>query len=329
VIESIVWRAAELTKQLLGFARGGKYEVKPVNLNEIIKVQNHLFGRTKKEITIHEKYAKDLWTVEADQGQIEQVMLNLYINAWQAMPNGGDLFVQTENVALDEEYLRPYAVKPGNYVKISVTDTGVGIDEAIQQKIFDPFFTTKEMGRGTGLGLASVYGIIKNHGGIINVYSVKGHGTTFNIYLLASGKDVVEEKKLSNEVLPGDGTVLLVDDEQLIIDVGTEILKSLGYEVLTARSGKEALDIYSNNRDRIDIVLLDLVMPGMSGGDTFAGLKEMNPDVRVLLSSGYSINGQASFLLKKGCNGFIQKPYNMKDLSQKIHEILTREPLAK
>ncbi len=324
VIESIVWRAAELTRQLLGFARGGKYEVKPVNLNELIKVQNHLFGRTKKEITIHEKYAEDLWTVEADQGQIEQVMLNLYINAWQAMPNGGDLFVQTENAVLDEDYLRPYAVKPGNYVKISVTDTGVGIDEAIQQKIFDPFFTTKEMGRGTGLGLASVYGIIKNHGGIINVYSVTGHGATFNIYLPASGKDVIQaEKKLSDEVLHGEGTVLLVDDEQLIIDVGTEIIKSLGYGVLTARSGKEALAVYTSNRDRIDIVLLDLVMPGLSGGDTFAGLKEINPEVLVLLSSGYSINGQASSMLKQGCSGFIQKPYNMKDLSQKIHEILT------
>ncbi|MBU4261567.1 MAG: PAS domain S-box protein [Proteobacteria bacterium] len=328
-IENIVWRAAELAKQLLGFARGGKYEVKPVNLNEIIKVQNHLFGRTKKEITIHEKFAKDLWTVEADQGQIEQVMLNLYINAWQAMPNGGDLFVQTENVVLDENYLRPYAVKPGNYVKISVTDSGVGIDEAIQQKIFDPFFTIKEMGRGTGLGLASVYGIIKNHGGIIDVYSVKGRGATFHICLPASAKDVIAEKKLSDKVWKGKGTVLLVDDEQLIIDVGTEIIKSLGYEVLTARSGKEALDIYANNRDRIDIVLLDLVMPGMSGGDTFIGLKEINPDVRVLLSSGYSINGQASSMLKQGCDGFIQKPYNMKDLSQKIHEILTREPLAK
>jgi PAS domain S-box-containing protein len=327
-IESIIWRAAELTKQLLGFARGGKYEVKPVNLNELIKVQNHLFGRTKKEITIHEKYAEDLWTVEADQGQIEQVMLNLYINAWQAMPNGGDLFVRTENAVLNEDYLRPYAVKPGNYVKISVTDTGVGIDEAIQQKIFDPFFTTKEMGRGTGLGLASVYGIIKNHGGIINVYSVKGHGATFNICLPASAKDVIQaEKKPSDKVWKGEGTVLLVDDEQLIIDVGTEILKSLGYEVLAARSGKEALDIYTSNRDRVDIVLLDLVMPGLSGGDTFAGLKKINPEVLVLLSSGYSINGQASSMLKQGCSGFIQKPYNMKDLSQKIHEILTRQKM--
>jgi len=322
VIESIVWRAAELTRQLLGFARGGKYEVKPLNLNEIIKVQNHLFGRTKKEITIHEKYEKNLWTVEADQGQIEQVILNLYINAWQAMPGGGDLFIQTENVVLDGTYLRLYAVQPGNYVKISVTDTGVGIDEAIQQKIFDPFFTTKEMGRGTGLGLASAYGIIKNHGGIINVYSVKGHGATFNIYLPASEKVVIEEKTQADEVMKGEGTVLLVDDEQLILDVGTEIIKSLGYEVLTACSGKEAIDIYTGNRDKIDLVLLDLVMPGMSGDDTFARLKEINPDVRILLSSGYSIDGQASRILSKGCDGFIQKPYNMKDLSQKIHDIL-------
>ncbi len=323
-IESIVWRAAELTKQLLGFARGGKYEVNPFNLNEIIKVQNHLFGRTKKEITIHENYEKDLWTVEADQGQIEQVILNLYINAWQAMPKGGELIVHTENVVIDENYLRPNDVEPGNYVKISVTDTGVGIDKTIQQKIFDPFFTTKEMGRGTGLGLASVYGIIKNHGGIINVYSEKGQGATFNIYLPASEKSVIEEKARSEEVLKGEGTVLLVDDEQLIIDVSTEILNSLGYEVLTARCGKEAIDVYANNRDKIVIVLLDQVMPGMSGGDTYTRLKEINPDILVLLSSGYSIDGQASRILKKGCNGFIQKPYNMMDLSHKIHDILTK-----
>lgn len=321
-IESIVWRAAELTKQLLGFARGGKYEVKPLQLNDIIKVRNHLFGRTKKEITLHERLAEDLWTVEADQGQIEQVILNLYINAWQAMPGGGDLYVTTGNVVLDERCRRPYTFKPGRYVRILVTDTGEGIDEAIQQKIFEPFFTTKEMGRGAGLGLAPAYGIVKNHGGTINVYSVKGQGSTFSVYLPASDKPVAAEKTPAEEVMAGEGTVLLVDDEQLILDVGAEMLKGLGYEVLTARNGGEAVAVYENNRDRIDIVLLDLVMPGMSGGDTYDGLKEINPHILVLLSSGYSIDGQASAILKKGCSGFIQKPYNMKDLGRKIHDIL-------
>ena len=187
-IEAYVKSAAELTKQLLSFARGGKYEVKTTDLNEFIKKQNRLFGRTKKEITIRERYEKNLWTVEMDQGQIEQVLLNLYVNSWQAMSRGGDLYIQTENIVIDESFNRPYHVEPGKYVKVSVADTGVGMDEATQQRIFDPFFTTKEIGRSTGLGLASAYGIIKNHGGFIDVYSEKGEGATFNIYLPALKK---------------------------------------------------------------------------------------------------------------------------------------------
>ena len=164
-IEDNVDSAADLTKQLLGFARGGKYEVRPTDLNELVKKQNRMFGRTKKQISIRGKYEKDLWFAEVDRGQIEQVLLNLYVNAWQAMPAGGDLYLETENVTLDENYVKPFAIEPGKYVKISVTDTGTGMDKATRERIFEPFFTTKEMGRGTGLGLASVYGIIKNHGG--------------------------------------------------------------------------------------------------------------------------------------------------------------------
>ncbi|MBW2622740.1 MAG: DUF3365 domain-containing protein, partial [Deltaproteobacteria bacterium] len=164
-IEEYVQNAVELTKDLLGFARGGKYEPRPIDLNELIKHENLMFGRTKKEIKIHGKYNKDLWTVEVDQGQIRQVLMNLYVNAWQAMPGGGDLYTQTENVTLDENYVKFFEIIPGRYVKISVTDTGIGMDEATRERIFDPFFTTHEMGTGTGLGLASVYGIVKNHGG--------------------------------------------------------------------------------------------------------------------------------------------------------------------
>ncbi|GAG21264.1 unnamed protein product, partial [marine sediment metagenome] len=195
-IEEGVKSGAELTRQLLGFARGGKYEVRPTNLNELIENQNHMFGRTKKEITIRGKYEDKPWTVEVDQGQIEQVLLNLYVNAWQAMPGGGDLYIETENVTLDEDYAKPFNMEPGRYVKISVTDSGVGMDEATQQRIFEPFFTTKEMGRGTGLGLASVYGIIRNHGGIISVYSEKGKGTTFEIYLPVSQRELIKEEEL-------------------------------------------------------------------------------------------------------------------------------------
>jgi len=324
-IEDYVKSAADLTKQLLGFARGGKCEVKSTDINELIKKSSSMFGRTKKEIKIHRKYQKDVWTVEADQGQIEQVLMNLYINAWQAMPGDGDLYVQTENVILDEDDVKPFKIEPGRYIKISVTDTGVGMDEATRQKIFDPFFTTKEMGRGTGLGLASAYGIIKNHGGFINVYSEKGEGATFNIYLPASEKEIIEKKKLSKDVLRGSETVLLVDDEDMIIDVSEQLLKKMGYAVLISRSGKEAIDIYEKNKNRIDIVILDMIMPDMSGGDTFDRLKEINPEIKVLLSSGYSITGQATEILERGCDGFIQKPFNMKQLSRKLREILDKD----
>ena len=321
-IEGHVESAADLTRQLLGFARGGKYQVRPTDLNELIKKQNRMFGRTKKEIIINGKYEEDLWSAEIDRGQIEQVLLNLYVNAWQAMPGGGDLYLQTENVTIDENYVKPFAIEPGRYVKISVTDTGVGMDKATQERIFDPFFTTKEMGRGTGLGLASSYGIIKNHGGFINVYSEKGHGATFNVYLPASEKEVIEEKKLAGDTVRGTETVLLVDDENMIIEVAEKLLEQLGYKVLTARSGKEAIEIYEENRQRIDILLLDMIMPDMSGGETYDRLKEINPKAKVLLSSGYSINGQATGILGRGCNGFIQKPFKMKELSQKLREIL-------
>jgi PAS domain S-box-containing protein len=324
-IEDNVKSATNLTKQLLGFARGGKYEVRPTDLNELIKNQNLMFGRTKKEITIREKYEKDLWTVEVDRGQIEQVLLNLYVNAWHAMPGSGDLYTQTENMTLDENYLKPFEIEPGKYVKISVTDNGIGMDEATQQRIFDPFFTTKEMDRGTGLGLASAYGIIKNHGGFINVYSEKGEGTTFNIYLPASEKEVIKETEIKKEVLTGSETVLLVDDEETVINVARSMLEKLGYKVLIAGGGKEAIEIYQANKDKIDIVILDMIMPEMGGGNTYDRLKEINPVLKVLLSSGYSINGQATEILNRGCNGFIQKPFSMKDLSQKIMSVLDKD----
>ena len=321
-IDDYVKSAAELTKQLLGFARGGKYEVKAIDLNEFIKKQNRMFGRARKEINIRGRYEKNLWTVDVDQGQIEQVLLNIYVNAWHAMLGGGDLFVQTENIVIDENYGNPYHVEPGRYAKISVTDNGVGMDEATQQRIFDPFFTTKEMGRGTGLGLASAYGIIKNHKGFINVYSEKGEGTTFNIYFPASEKEAVKEKEKDEELIRGTETVFFVDDENIILDVAKNILKTLGYKVLLARGGVEALQVYKKNQDKIDMVILDMIMPDIGGGETYDKLKEINPGIKVLLSSGYSINGQATKILDRGCNGFIQKPFNMIDLSQKLREIL-------
>ncbi|MBW1868021.1 MAG: PAS domain S-box protein [Deltaproteobacteria bacterium] len=321
-VEDHVKSAADLTRQLLGFARGGKYEVRPTNLNELIKEESRMFGRTKKEIIINDKYEENLWSVEIDRGQIGQVLLNLYVNAWQAMPGGGNLYLETENVTIDENYAKPFSIEPGRYVKISVTDTGVGMDKATQKKIFDPFFTTKEMGRGTGLGLASSYGIVKNHGGFINVYSEKGHGTTFNIYLPASAKKIIEEKQPSGDILRGSETVLFVDDEDMIIEVAEELFKELGYKILIARGGKEAIEIYEKNKERIDMVILDMIMPDMSGSVTYDRLKEIDPHIKVLLSSGYSINGQATEIMDRGCDGFIQKPFKIKELSQKLREML-------
>jgi len=324
-IERYVQRGAELTKQLLGFARGGKYYVKPIDPNELIHNAVRMFGRTRKEIVIHEEYGKDIWSVEADSGQIEQVLLNLFLNASHAMPSGGDLILESENVTLDASAVTPLNLQPGPYVKISVTDNGVGMDEETRQRIFEPFFTTNGMGHGTGLGLASAYGIIKNHDGIIDVDSKKGEGTTFRFYLPASEKDVKKEKHTQVQMLKGPETVLLVDDENLIIEVGVEILKTLGYKALLAKSGQEAVDIYKTNRDAIDIVVLDMIMPGMGGGETYDSLKKINPEVKVLLSSGYSIDGMATDILERGCNQFIQKPFDIKELSQKLREVIDQK----
>ncbi len=323
-IENIVRSGANLTRQLLGFARGGKYEPKLTNLNNLVQRSSEMFGRTKKEMRIQTAFKKDLWAVKIDQGQIEQVLLNLYLNAWQAMPEGGDLYVQTANLMLDEDRVGHYQIRPGKYVKISIADTGVGMDEETLQRIFDPFFTTKEPARGTGLGLASAYGIIKNHGGIIEVWSKKGKGTTFEIFLPASEKAFLEEKE-TQEIFPnGKETVLLVDDEEDVVKVTERLLRRIGYRVLVARNGKEAIEIYERNKARIDIVILDMIMPVISGGEAFDRLKDINPNVRVLLSTGYSLEGEALKILSRGCAGFIQKPFRINLLAQKIREVLDK-----
>jgi len=323
-IESYITRATKLTKQLLGFARGGKYEVKPTNLNDLIEKSSQMFGRTKKEITIYKKYHEQIWTVDVDQSQIDQVLLNIFVNAWQAMPAGGNLYIQTKNEILDENFAGAYGVRPGKYAAISITDTGIGMDEKTLKRVFDPFFTTKEKERGTGLGLASAYGIIKNHGGIIMAESAGGQGASFHIYLPASEKAVIDEVQDNQNILRGSGTILLVDDEEMIVDVGVQVLKKLGYEVLTARHGREAVEVYRQNWQKITMVILDLIMPEMGGGETYDRLKEINPQVKALLSSGYSLDGQASEILKRGCDGFIQKPFGLRELSEKLRQIISK-----
>jgi CheY-like chemotaxis protein len=321
-IEENVMSAANLTEQLLGFARKGKYTLRPTCLNEIVEKSTRMFMRTKKEIILHKRCNPKLWNVKVDQGQIEQVLINLYLNAWHAMPDGGDLYIQTENVVLSDAYCEPFEVKGGNYVKLSVTDSGIGMDKDTIERIFEPFFTTKEIGKGTGLGLASAYGIVKNHYGIIRVYSEQGHGTTFVIYLPSSEVEETDPSEIDATLVKGSECILLVDDEEGPIEVEKLMLRELGYSVITAENGMEAIDIYAQNTEKVDLVALDMIMPEMSGKATFEELKKINPAVKVLLVSGYSTNKQTEELFELGCNGFIQKPFDIIELSQKLREVL-------
>ena len=321
-MEHYIKSGAELTRKLLGFAQSGKYELKPTNVNTLIEQSAEMFGRTKKPIRLNLDLTEALWAVEVDRVQIEQVLLNLYVNAWQAMPDGGELNAQTENATLDDENTKMKKLSQSRHIRISVTDTGIGMDENILKKVFDPFFTTKGKGKGTGLGLASTYGIIKNHGGSIEVRIRKGHGTTFTIYLPASEKSVVEQSAIPGQVTPGSETISLIDDEDMICEVGGEILLDLGYQVLVAASGEEGLQIYETKSVPIDLVKLDMIMPGTGGKETFDRLRQIDPQAKVLLASGYCSDGQANSILQRGCNGFIQKPFDLKQLSRKIREVL-------
>ena len=324
-IEKCVADGANLTRQMLGFARGGKYAVETADLNDLLKNSLDLFGSTRKEISITSKYEPGLLASNVDKGQIEQVLMNLYVNASHAMPVGGELYVRTQNVTLEAAFVAPYNAQPGKYVKIAIKDTGTGISPENLKRIFDPFFTTKEVGRGTGLGLASAYGIVRNHEGFIAVKSEIGKGTEFCIYLPAVTETRSLRKatpKKEDLLVRGEGSILLVDDEEIILEVGAPILEKLGYQVRVAKNGTEALEIYRLNMSGIDLVILDMIMPDMSGSEVFDGLKEMNPSVKVLLASGYSIDGPAAGIMARGCNGFIQKPFIISTLSSLLRDIL-------
>jgi len=321
-MEDYVQRGSNLTRQLLGFARGGKYEVRTTNLGKFVLRSADVFGRTKKDIVIHHKTTDDLWYVDVDRGQMDQVLLNLFVNAWQAMPCGGNLYVSVENTELSEEHVAAFDATPGKFVKLTVTDTGIGMDETTKAHIFEPFFSTKERGHGTGLGLASVYGIIKNHGGFISVESEKGIGSSFMIYLPASEKKIEAEPVKEHKLYEGKETILLIDDEEMIVDVGTQMLEGLGYKVLTATGGQPGINIFQRNKEIVDLVILDLIMPDLGGKETFEALKRLKPSVKALLSSGYSEDGLAKEIMEAGCKGFIQKPFTMVELSRKIREIL-------
>ncbi len=324
-IEQHIQSGAELTRQLLGFARDGKYDVKPVNLNHLIGKTASMFGRTKKELQLKVHFVDGLWSANVDEGQIKQVFLNLYVNAWQAMPDGGTISIYTNNVNIPLEQANDLGLMPGDYIKISVSDTGIGMDEDVQLRVFEPFFTTKERGRGTGLGLASAYGIIQNHDGAIQLSSRIGEGSVFDIYFPASKQKAVEEEHEQTKIVNGKETILLIDDEANIIQVTAEMLDSLGYRVLIAQSGREAVAIFEKHKNEIDLIILDIIMPGIGGGETYDFIKILKSDVKVLISSGYSLKGEAENLIQQGCVGFLQKPYRLEQLSEALCEILQTE----
>ncbi len=321
-IEKHVECASSLTSRLLAFARGGKCEPRTISLNRLIEEHHRMFCRTRKEISYRSEFAPDLWPVEADIGQMQQVLMNIYVNACQAMPDGGELCIKTENAELEKNQARPYSLNPGKFAKLSVTDTGTGIDPDILPRIFDPFFTTKAPARGTGLGLASVYGIVKNHGGFVNVRSKINEGSTFEVYLPASGKEPERRDACKREIVKGTGAILLIDDEEIVLNVSVAMLETLGYSVKAAMDGMEAVRIFEEEKHAIDLVIIDMVMPSMDGGKVFDEIKRISPNAKTLLSSGYSMNRKATGIMERGCNGFLQKPFTLDQLSNKLRALL-------
>ncbi|MDR5682635.1 MAG: PAS domain S-box protein [Armatimonadota bacterium] len=328
VVERSAMRASELTRQLLGFARKGKFEVQPVDLAALCKDVVQLFRTTldgKIELRTH--FPEGLPAVEGDSGQLHHVVLNLCMNARDAMPDGGILEIALAP-ALAPDPASGDVTSLRRYVALSVGDTGVGMDERTRARMFEPFFTTKEPGKGTGLGLAMVYGIVHNHGGFLDVRTAVGRGTTVEVYLPVAQGTAEEQGEGETEVAEGAGEmILVVDDEEPLCNLLRDVLVRRGYRVMTATGGEEAVRIYQQYRDEIDLVLLDMTMPGMSGKETFHAIRAIDPDARVLLSSGYTQEGAAQDVLRRGACGFLQKPYLITELASKVREIL-QEPTA-
>lgn len=322
-IKTLVQRGADLTKQLLGFARRGKFEVAPLDFDAVLEKVFSVFERTHKNIAMRLERGAPMRSVLADRGQIEQVILNLLMNAGQAMPGGGELRVASEEVTLSTHEAECRGIRPGSYVRLAVIDNGVGMSEAVRARIFEPFFTTRQHGGGSGLGLASAYGIIKNHNGFIAVESTMGKGTAFYVYLpTTESEPILPPAPIQDVPCRGVETLLLVDDEDQIIKSWGRTLRHLGYHVLVARNGIEALEILRQRADEISLVILDLIMPGMGGKDTFDAMRKFAPKLKVLLWSGYGSDGVASEMMARGCSGFIQKPAGVAALSTKLRELL-------
>ena len=320
-------RTGELTKKMLAFARKGQHQSIPVDLHELVHEVVDILNRSiDKNIEIRLKLSANPSTTKGDPTQLQNAILNLAINARDAMPNGGVIRIETSVKNLDEAYCLtlPYKVKPANYLCLCITDTGIGIPAENIRRIFEPFFTTKKVNQGTGLGLAAVYGTVKHHGGAINVYSEAELGTTFRLYLPVEYIETEPHKPTSPKLIQKKHTenLLVVDDEELIRNLSKTILTALGYKVTTFAQGQDAVDHFREHWRNVDLVILDMIMPKMNGTETYRLLKQIRPDVKVLLSSGYSLNGTAQALLNEGVKGFIQKPFTIAQLSEKLASIL-------
>ena len=329
-IQDASHRASDLVRQLLLFSRKAESVKRQLELQHEVEQARKILERTiPKMIQIQVTTGDRLWAINADPVQIEQMLLNLGTNAADAMPDGGKLFFEMENSVLDEEFTNLHlGARPGRYVTLTVSDTGQGIDQETIKKIFDPFFTTKEFGKGTGLGLASVYGIVKSHGGYINCYSEVNQGTTFKIYFPAVVRSGIEaDKDFEPAPMPrGAETILLVDDEDSIRKFAQQALVKFGYVVMTASSGEEALTVYLDSSKKIDLVVMDLGMPGMGGHRCLQELLRIDPGARVIIASGYSINGQVKNSLEAGAKGYVGKPYQLADLLNTVRGALDYNP---
>ncbi|MBN2125135.1 MAG: response regulator, partial [Deltaproteobacteria bacterium] len=324
-------KAAGLTRQLLTFGRKVESKLRPLDLNAVVKQASALLERTiPKMIDIELHLSEDMMPVHGDPGQIEQILMNLGINARDAMPEGGRVVIETGEVSLDDFYCEGHlGAKAGRYACVRFSDTGCGMDRDTLTHIFEPFYTTKETGTGTGLGLAMVYGIVKSHNGYIMCYSEPGKGTTFKIYLPAIAREAEPESRKEDAAPPGGTeTILLVDDEEYIRSLGAEILSRFGYSVLQAPDGESALEIYRKEGESIDLIILDLIMPGMGGKRCLEKILEVDPEAAVLISSGHSINGPTRETIESGAKGFIAKPYQVTDMLQSVYDVLRRQARA-
>jgi len=326
-IERSADRAAALTRQLLAFSRKQLMEMRVLNFNEVVRGLEKMLKRIiGEDIELATYLSEDLGRVKADPGQIEQAIINLVVNARDAMPSGGTLTIETGNVELDEAYARRHiSVKPGLYVMLAISDTGVGMAKEVQERIFEPFFTTKEMGRGTGLGLSTVYGIVKQSGGNIWVYSEPGQGTTFKIYLPRVDEPLVERKEeVVLEVPMGSETILVVEDEEAVRKLTVRLLKKQEYQVLEAWDGGQAFILCEKYRGPIHLILSDVVMPGMSGRELVERLQKIHPEAKALYMSGYTDNVILHHgILEEGIE-FIQKPFTLESLTRKVREVLDK-----